>query len=107
MKLVFQTPGTLDKLENKVTYHKQYRTKKEDTDEQSSSSFLKRDERCLFPNKYVIIAEPEVPEVDKKYHQHCKHCPAEDAWYLELHLFMEDVDHPTAASRFLQYTIMY
>jgi len=25
-----------------------------------------------------------------QYHDHCKHCPMEKAWYLNIHLFMED-----------------
>jgi len=40
------------------------------------------------------------------YYNHCSHCPSEDAWYLNIHLLMED-ENFSAFSAFVMYLIIF
>jgi len=50
-------------------------------------------------------AEEETEKNIYQYYNHCEHCPSEDAWYLAIHLFMEDESF-SSASAVMAYFIM-
>jgi len=67
-------------------------------------------EKKLFYEPFKSYSDSENATEDSnkrvlQYHTHCKHCPDEDAWYLPVHLMMEDEKY-SAASYVLTYVIM-
>jgi len=44
------------------------------------------------PSLYQQAEEKEIDDLNcvSPYYDHCRHCPMEKAWYLKIHLFMED-----------------
>jgi len=74
------------------------------------ASVLCNSEKQLFNRQHVSFECPkkELVETEKDiyhYYGHCDHCPTDDAWYLNIHLFMED-ENFSAASGALAYFIM-
>jgi len=68
-------------------------------------------DREMFSGPIMEIVNPgKANEESKKeiyeYFQHCRHCPRESVWYLNIHLFMEDESFSKGAN-FLTYFIMF
>merc|ERR1719204_1141342 len=49
------------------------------------------------------VEDSSIP--DFQYHNHCRHCPLEEAWYLQVHLIMEDENY-SSVSNALTHVIM-
>lgn len=61
-------------------------------------------------DKYPDISQSKIVENSEcyinQYHNHCFHCPSENAWYLNIHLIMED-ENFSAFSAFVMYLIIF